>query len=143
MRACRHPLACSWRSISTCNAAVARSLIIASAHHELQHFGFHCSCAQLALCFSLSLAAVSLSISLPALRVSLCISLHVSLRRLRVSLSPPPSLSLCFSPLPPRLPPSLSSPQPQLFLASASVAQSTEVDHDLTSLPLLVRQRYT
>ena len=91
------------------NATVARSLILASAQHELQHFDFQCSCTQLSLCVSLSLPAISLS--LPALCTSLSASPSAPLS---LRLSPPRTLSLCFSFRPPRLPPSLSSPQPQL-----------------------------
>ena len=97
----RHPLACSWRSISTCNATVARYLILASAQHELQHLRFHCSCTQLSLSLSLSaslflcrlslfLCQLSLRLSLSA-PLSLCVSLCTSLS---ASLSASNSLAL-------------------------------------------------
>ena len=73
-RLSRHPLACSWRSLSTCNASVARSLILASAQHELQHLAF--------------IARVRISLFL------LCGSLSRSPRLSRRSLSRPPRLSL-------------------------------------------------
>ena len=109
MRACQHPLVCSWRSISTCNATVVRSLIIASAQHELQHF------------WLLLLVYAPLS-----LRLFLRLFLHLFLRlsrtfltasssaSLSLRLSPLRTLSLCFSPRPPRLPPFISSPQSHL-----------------------------
>ena len=102
--------ACSGRPLSRCiaTAFVARSLISESAQHELQHLAFIARVRN-SLCISLSLPAISLT--LPVLCISLCISLGVSLcvslcvflcvslsAPLSLRLSPPRTLSFCFSP---------------------------------------------
>ena len=78
-------LACAWRSLSMCatTAPVARPLY-GCAPHELERFGFHCSCSfsRSHLSFSLDASSSlcgSLSLSLPALSRLFSLLLGVSL----------------------------------------------------------------
>ena len=130
----RRSLACSGRPLFKCiaTASVARSLILESAQQKLQHLAFIARVRNsLSLSLQLSFSAGYLSFSAGSLRLSLRLSLHLSLS---LCVSPPRTLSFCFSP-DRRVCHHLSSPQPQLVSASASLAQSTEVDHDLLLPP--------
>jgi hypothetical protein len=87
-------LACLWRSLSTSHATAPRSFILESAQHELQHFRFHCSCADY-LSFSAALSLVSLSLCSSLSSLSLCGSL--SRLSLPLSLSASHSVELLAS----------------------------------------------
>ena len=148
-RLLRRPLACSWRLLSKSTAVVARSLILESAQHELEHLAVIAR-VYVSLSLSPSLSALSLRLSLRLLSLrllslrlsprllSLRLSLRLCLRLLSLStfpLSTSPSLCVFFGRTPRlglRLFARLSSfqPQPQLVATSALLAQSTEVDHD-------------
>ena len=85
VRFLRHPLACSWRSLSTCDTttAVTFSLYIQERAARNRVLGGHCSWFSLSLCVSLS-RRVS---SLPALCFRLCRSFLSAFRLYRLSRS--------------------------------------------------------
>ena len=116
-RLLRRPLACSWRLLSKITAVVARSLILESAQHELEHLVVIAHVyVSLSLRLSLRLSPRPLSASLSA--TSLCVSLCVFSLSLYVSsLYVAFSLRLIWQNTSSR-PPSLRSPQ--LVSASAS-----------------------
>ena len=117
-RLLRRPLACSWRLLSKITAVVARSLILESAQHELEHLVVIAHVyVSLSLRLSLRLSPRPLSASLSASSLSLSTS----------PLSTSPSLCVLFGRTPRlglRLFARLSSfqLQPQLVAASASAA---------------------